>query len=181
MPPDLIKLKTGPSAKHLALNVSGSFFFFISVGVFVIVTGAYGGFFLLNRNFEQRAEGLTEDIRMKETELRNDLKNIFLVESRLKNLKTLIEAHRMPSKIIAFLEETTLKSVRFASLALSVSERKLNLVAETENFVTLAQQISLLERHPNVTSVEFGGLSLSPRGVVFTLQIIFQEEIFHNL
>ena len=181
MPDQLLKRESPLQRFHL--STGGYLFFYFSTIAFLAVAGVYGGFLLLNRNLQKAEEKLIESVRVKQESLKRDLKSILLFESRLKNTNNLLAEHRMPSRILQFLEKNTLPTVRFTSFSLNGGESKISLVAETINFSILSEQIALLERSTDVERVEFGGLSLVTAGrnrVNFTLSIFFHPDLLHH-
>lgn len=160
MSEELIK-KESPF-KRFQINASGSaVIFYTSATIFLITAASYGGLFFFNKNLGVREPILLEEIRAKEVSLREDLKDILLLETRLKNLKELLVEHPAPSRIIDFLETNTHPQVRFFSFVFSAAEKSISLGAEAASYATVAQQVIILEQNPEVQKIEFGGLSFN--------------------
>lgn len=177
MPDQLLK-KESPMEKF-QLTLGGSLFYYLSMVLFILVAAAYGGLLLLNKNLKDEEPKLLEAIQLKQIELRRDLKEILALESRLRNLKKIISAHRLNSRIFQFLEKNTHPRVQFSSFTLAGAERQMRLVGETLNYATLAQQITLFELDPEVEHVEFGGLSRGLKNRInFNLEIKLTPPLF---
>lgn len=160
MSEELIK-KESPFERFQITASRSAIIFYTSAAVFLITAASYGGLFFFNKNLGLREPILLEEIRAKEVDLREDLKDILLLETRLKNLKELLVEHPAPSRIIDFLETNTHPQVRFFSFLVSAAEKSISLGAEAASYATVAQQILVLEKHPEVERVEFGGLSFN--------------------
>lgn len=142
------------------LQVGGSIFFYIALALFFVTVASFGGLLLLNRAQKEARQTLLEETSQKEDNLRSDLvKQIFLLDQRLRNLRSLLAGHIFSSHVLKILEEDTLPRVRFLSFGLDVTSRKIDMTAEAVNYATVAQQIGVLEQDPRVERVEFGGLS----------------------
>lgn len=165
--------------KSLSTHIieGGVILFYLSLAVFLLIAATIGGIFFLNRAQLQAHEQLKDQIKTKETNLETGvLSQIFLLDKRLKNLRTLLSTHVAPSNAVSFLELNTLPEVKLSGLNVDVSARRLDTNAVAANFATVAKQIGVLERNENVEKVEFGGLSIgNERRIGFRLNITFKE------
>ncbi len=173
-------LKKESPFEKFRINVTGfTIFAYGSAALFLLVSGAYGLLLFLNHNLKVREPVLEQEIKEEETTLKKDLHDLLLVDSRFNELKRLVANHRFSGRVFELFEKNTLLQVQFSSFNLSGSDRKVNLIGEAASFRTLAQQISLLENHPDIQGVEFGGLSLNAKNRVnFALTVIFNPSLF---
>ena len=159
--------------------MGGSLFFYISAVLFVLVAAAYGGLFLLNRNLKSEEPKLVEAVGLKQVELRRDLRDILVLESRLHNLKKVVSEHRINSRVFHFMEKNTHPQVEFSSFTLSGADRRIHLSGETLSYAILAQQITLFELDPDAEHVEFSGLTRGTKNRInFALEITIAPSLF---
>lgn len=154
--------------------------FYLALAAFLAVAAGSGGLALLNRAQQGAGEILVEEVRDKEAGLQTNVVNqIFLIDQRLRNLRTLLAEHPRVSNVFRLLERDTLPQVRFLSFSMDVSSGKIDLTGEAASYGMLARQIGVLERDGNVERVEFGGLSLSGNNLAgFKLAIILKKSFF---
>lgn len=169
--------KKAPVISSIQLERGGSFLFYISLAIFLFVAAGTGGLVLLNRAQADALQVLTEEVEDKENGLRSELVNqIFLIDQRLRNLRTLLSEHTASANVFALLEKNTLPQVRFLNFSFDASARKLDMSGEAASYSAIAKQIGVFERDPNIEKVEFGGLSLSASNVAgFKVALIFKR------
>lgn len=133
----------------------------------------------MNRAQEKARDELIAQVKTKEEELRPELLNqIFLLDTRLKTMRSLLSQHLFTSNVFAFMEANTYPQIRFLNFIFSADARKLDMTGEAVSYAALAEQIAALERNPNVDTVEFGGLSLGTKNLVnFKIAIIFKPAL----
>lgn len=175
---DLLLKKESP-LQALQIQRGGSFLFYLSLLAFFVVSAGYGGLALLNNAQEKAREELVAQAKTKEEELRPELlSQIFLLDSRLKTMRTLISKHTFPSNVFRFMETHTHQQVRFLNFNFNGDARKLDMIGEAASYAALAEQIAILEGSENVEAVEFGGLSLGTKNLVnFKVAIIFKPTL----
>lgn len=158
------------------LGQNRSLLFYGSLLIFFLVLASYGGLALLNPNQQKTKEGLIEEIKLKQENLRPELLNeIFILDERLKNIRALLSQHTFTSNVFKLIESDAHPLVRFTNFNLIAESRKFDTVGEAANYAVLAKQIGILERDPQVEKVEFGGLSFTPANLLsFKLTIIFK-------
>lgn len=155
---------------------------YISLGLFAVVVLVYAVFFFINRSQTSSRESLLRDIGVRQDELRPELVNqIFTLESKLASIQKLAGGHIFTSNILKFLEENTLPNVRFLTFDFKSDTRRLEMAGDAANYAILTEQIILLERHPQVEKVEFGGLTLGANNLVnFRITIVFRPSLLLN-
>lgn len=176
--PDLLLKKESPLSS-LQIRRGGSLLFYFSLLVFFVTVASYGGLRLLNNAQGQAREELLAQVKTKEEELRPELLNqIFLLDSRLRSMRTLLSQHLFPSNILRFLEAHTHSQVRFLNFNFGADSRKLDMTGEAATYAALAEQIAVLENDQNVEAVEFGGLSIGAKNFVnFKIAVIFKPAL----
>lgn len=154
-----------------------SLVFYLALVVFLIITTALGGLFLLNRAQKEARQALVGEVKEKENNLKGGILNqIFTLEQRLKNLRSLLSGHVFPSNVFTFLEKNTLPEVRFLNMVFDAEARKLDMSGEASSFSVVSRQVNIFERDPQVERVEFGGLSSSGANLAgFKLTIMFKK------
>jgi len=179
---DLLKKTTSLETLRVRAKAESGWFFYLNLFIFFLLVASYGGFLLLNRNQKDARDLLLEEIKSKENELRPELFNqIFAMEKQLKNIRTLISSRTFTSNIFGLLEANTLPQVRFTDFNFSADPRKIDLSGEAANYRTLAEQIAIFERHPQVEKVDFGGLSRTSTGLVaFKLAITLNPALLKS-
>lgn len=156
---------------------AGSILLYVSMAIFFLVVGSFGSLLFINNAQRSRTASLIVSIQAKEKDLRKDVDDIFLLEQKLNNLRLLLANHSYTGKVFTLLERNVHPRVRFSSFSLEVPKRSMTMSAEAPNYTTLARQIALFQRDPQVERVEFGGLSSSAAGVNFKLTVIFTPEV----
>lgn len=118
---------------------------------------------------------LTELTRSVSLEDQGRLINFY---SQLVNLKQVLNKHSFPSNIFTFLEKNTIAAVSFSEAELNIPQRTLYLEGLSRNLQSLAEQMTILERAPEVISVLTQKVNIVPNGVTFTIAIIFKPDFF---
>jgi len=163
-------------ASLAALGQGRSLLFYGSLLVFFLALASYGGLALLNPNLQNTKERLIEETKLKQESLRPELlSEIFLLDERLTNTRTLLSKHTFASNVFKLIESDTHPLVRFTNFNLTTDSRKLELSGEAADYAALSRQIGILERDPQVEKVEFGGLSFTVANLLgFKLTIILK-------
>ncbi len=177
----LLKKESSSSfISSIQIQKGASLAFYGSLTAFCFVLAGYGGLVFTNRSQLQTQGDLGVQIRAKEAELRPELINqIFILESRLKNMQTVLNGHVFTLNILKLLELNTLPRVRFNSFNLTVESRKIDMTGEASSYAVVTDQILLLERNPNIEKVEFGGITLGSNNLVnFQLTIFLKTSLF---
>lgn len=172
-------LKKESSLDRFDLERGGSLFFYISLGIFVAVLVSLGGLIVLNRGNLNARDGLVHQNQLKEESLRPELlQQVVVLDTRLKNVRTLLGSHPFVSNVFSVLEHATHPQVRFLNFNFTGDSRKVDMSGEAASYRALSRQIGILERDPQVESVEFGGLSANQEKFVsFRISVIFKPTL----
>lgn len=148
-----------------------SLFFGLSLLVFLIVLGGWGAVFFykgyISQSIKSNQEFLTKAQNQFDPELFAEVKRF---SDKINISKNILDNHIVSSRIFEFLEEITLKKVRFSSMQYSLTEKGANvfLRGEAESFGALAKQSDFLikEKHiakqaiiSNISVVDDGSVS----------------------
>jgi len=177
MPETLLKHES--AAEKVRAKYGKPAFLFISLVIFLVTLAIYGGLVFYNRSQKAVYQELVDELQAKKDELRPEILNpIFLLDTRIKNLRSLLSNHTFTSNIFKLLEADTHPRVRFTSFNFNRDTKKIDMSAEAANYAVIAQQISILERDSLVDKVEFGGLSATANNTIgFRLAIVFKPTL----
>ncbi|HDY72578.1 MAG TPA: hypothetical protein ENH90_00200 [bacterium] len=153
---------------------------YLSMFLAIVLVGSY---FLLD-NLEKTSKVYIDELE-KRLEQGRTAERITLEEENLnynKKIEAIIpflETHVLSSKFFEFLEKKVHPRVFFAKINLSVLEEKVILFGKTDSFLTLQQQLSILNREPMIENLALTNIALNAEGGIdFNLDIFFNKEIF---
>lgn len=180
--PDLLARKEAVATQIHKRGQEGSIIFFVALLLFLMATGAYGGFLLLEKAQKTTEEELLSQIQEKSKNLRPELiEQIFLLEERLKNINTLINQHTFASNVFKVIEADTHPSVRFTNFAFIPENYTVSMSGETVSYAILSRQVNILERDPLIEKVDFGGLALTGNNTLgFNTTITFRPTLIQQ-
>lgn len=160
-----------------------SFFSFVSFLLLIISILILGGTYFYKGFLNKKTDTLFDSLKRAE----DMLDPVFIeqmksLDGKIETAKTLLAQHKMPTAIFEFLEQSTIKTVRFSNFDLSVNSPKdlggspeivLNLSGIANSYASLALQSREFQKNENVKNIILSGLSLGERGdVKFSAQII---------
>ncbi|MDP3710377.1 MAG: hypothetical protein Q8R29_01490 [bacterium] len=179
---DFLLKKEQAVGRFISLRRGTVLIFYISLSLFFATLVGYLILFFVNRAQASSRENLLKDVRIRQDELRPELINqIFSLESKLANIQKLSGSHIFTSNVLKFLEENTLPNVRFLTFDFKSDTRRLEMAGDAASYATLTEQIILLEKHPQIEKVEFGGLTLGGNNLVnFRITIVFRPSLLLN-
>jgi hypothetical protein len=106
-------------------------------------------------------------------------RKVFGYEAKIKEVKKLVESHKIPSNFFKFIEENTLPIVYFSNMALDTTKGELSLSLQTENFKSLSLQLSVFEKNPNVKEISVFNTTINNEGKVEAdLKLSLSPELF---
>ena len=152
---------------------------FLGTVLLVLSLVALGGVFFYKRFLQQQIDDLSKSLKRLEADFDPALIQEFLkISKAIDASKAALAGHRSMSNLFDFLEENTLRDVRFASFAFTEKETSLTMAGEARSYTTLAQQASLLERSPLVRKISLSNLALKETGSIsFTVDVKFDPMI----
>ncbi|MBU6414847.1 hypothetical protein KGQ34_01210 [Patescibacteria group bacterium] len=157
----------------------GDALFYVAITVFVAGILSYGGLFIYQKTLDRQLADLSAEVGKKSRSLTPDLiRPIVDLHDKIVSAKDLIDKHVMPLNVFALLSKNTLPNVSFGSFSYSADTRQIALSAQAASYAALADQIGLFESLPDFETVDFGGLSLDPNGLVsFKITIVFKPSL----
>ena len=158
---------------------SGFLALFASFTVFLLTIAAYGGLILLNRTQSKALNEITSQIQQKEEIFEDEsIKEILLLDYRLKNIRSLLTQHLFVSNVFHVIETDTMPQTSFLDFSFLAKERKITLRGETFSYALLAQQMTVFEDDPGIEQAVFEGLSRSgDNKVQFKLTLTIKPSI----
>lgn len=151
---------------------------FIILILILTIIASFSVIFIEN-SYQKKIKELNEKISQTQSEeyksLEKELKNY---NKKINLFQELINKHFLVSKIFPFLEERTHQKVFFQNFELVSGENKINLNGQTDNFLTLHQQILIFQNEPEIKETKLTNVSIGKEGRVdFELSLIFNSEI----
>lgn len=170
-----------PSARR---GGGGGFVLFAFL-IFVISSALWGSLFVYKKSLNDNALALKETIKKQKSALEESTINeVAVFADKISVVKKLLDNHRAVSNVLDFLQDFTMKDVKFNDMSYSFSdsagagELSLSLSGITRSYASLAVQIQALEKNNQVKRVSVSGLSADAKGgVKFNLKIIIDSAI----
>lgn len=98
--------------------------------------------------------------------------------AQLVNTENLLQNHRMPSKLLEFIENTTDGSVYYTNLDFSVNDYTLQLTGFATDYNAVARQVAIFSQQPRVLNVFLNNAKESgPTDVQFSLKLILSPSL----
>lgn len=164
-----------------------SFLVLFSVFLLIISGVALGGAYFYKNRLNQGVDGLTRSLKQTQDILDpNFLQEIKRIDEKIKNAKIILSQHVLITPLFTFLENSTLKNIRFNSLSFHSpapmkSETVLILTGSAVSFKSLALQIEEFKKNNSVKDINTSGLALGEKGEVnFSMEISFSPSYFRN-
>ncbi|MCH8741423.1 PilN domain-containing protein [Patescibacteria group bacterium] len=163
-----------PEEEPIWLNI----LFYISIGFLISVILIYFLLGHLQRNSEEILEGIEISLQVAQTSEERELENSVLQYKRkIDDFAIIFSQHKTNSGVFPFFEEITHPEIQFSSFQLA--KPSVTLSGTAENFVALAQQLSIFQKNPKVSTVNLSQISSGEDGnvgFIFTLTLL--PEIF---
>lgn len=158
----------------------GAWLFPIALLLFFAALAAAGGLFFYQHALTVSTQQWNDQIAAQEADLRPELlAQLTDLSTSLSVARSLLQSHVFASNALLLLQAVTHPSVRFLTFNFNSDSSKLEVSGEARSFQTVAEEVRLVEAHPQVTRVEFGGLSRSASAgpVNFRMTIIFKPTL----
>lgn len=160
----------------------GAMFFNLGLILFIVALVILGGLFFYRRTIDARRDEWVGDVAKRKEALgaEGGIGRLIGTSNSFNVARELTAKHVFSSNIFAFLAEVTHARVQFNSFSYARDSRKVDLSGLAASYKTVAEQVSILESHPQVEKVEFGGLASAERGLIgFRLGIIFKPSLLN--
>lgn len=173
--------KRSLSSQPVSRGGGGGFALF-SFFIFVLSAALWGGLHMyknyLNDNIVQLGKFIEKQKASFEIPTINEVTSF---SEKISTTKKLLSEHKAFSNILDFLQDFTMKDVRFSDLNYSSVDSgrpSLSLSGTTRSYASLAAQIQSLEKYNQVKQVSVSGLASDAKGMVnFDLKIILDPAI----
>jgi hypothetical protein len=147
-----------------------SFFGFLSLIIFIITVLLAGGVFAyklyLNSEITQMGANLTTASATLDPTTIDQMVDL---NARIVSVQSLLAQHVVLSPLFAFIESSTISSVRLTDFNYSVSDKGLLQVVikgEANGYSDVALQANVLNQTPYLSDIVFSDLTLNPQGQV---------------
>ncbi|OQX00968.1 hypothetical protein BWK69_00325 [Candidatus Parcubacteria bacterium A4] len=156
---------------------------YFSIIIFLIALASY---FLLNFYFLKKSSEALSDLNnvlmVSTTEQESELEKKALdYRDKIEKFSELIGIHLFSSKFFSLIEKNSHPQVWFSNFNLIPAEGRVDFIVETENFLTLEQQIKILENNPQINNLNLHNISIKEDGKVgFDLSFLFNKNILSN-
>jgi hypothetical protein len=143
----------------------------------VIVYLVLGWFVTDKKTYKQTIEN---DISVGRTEEKvKQEKEVLSYKSKIEDFAPYFKEHIFSTTFFNFLETNTHPRIFFFNIELTTSEKAVLLSGHADSFLTLGQQLFILEDSPLIEEMILGNVSIPKEGGIdFALNIIFKPEIF---
>lgn len=158
-------------------------FFYLPIIFLVLVVLIFLGFFVYNFILQRSINSVNEEIIAVESERNlvadeNFINEVFNLNSRIQNLKGVLDNHVYPSNLFAFFEKITMPKTKFVNLAAGFTDGKISTRGETDGYIGMVKQIIIFSRDPNIKEAKVTGIALAPNGKIqFGLELSFNKKI----
>lgn len=155
--------------------------------IFLVSAALWGALFLYERYLKEQISQKNDSLKIAQSELEPSLvTSLVLLSGKINAAKSLIQNHKVPSSIFVFLEDNTLKDVRFKDFNFLLSggdEPSVSMSGLAKSYSSLALQAGVFEKNSIVKRAAFSGFKLDKNGQVgFNVEIVFDPPILdYNL
>ncbi len=155
-------------------------FLWLSIALLIASGWAFGGVYYYKQLSVGRVDGLSESLKQAKASFEPSLiSQLSSVANKIELSKGLIRGHKTLIPIFDFLEQSTLKSVRFSSFEYSSSEdgEEISMKGSATSYASLALQIEEFQNSIGVKNVSVSGLSLGKGGAInFNIKVVFESD-----
>ncbi|PIS35761.1 MAG: hypothetical protein COT36_00855 [Parcubacteria group bacterium CG08_land_8_20_14_0_20_38_56] len=157
--------------------------FYFPITLLTLVVLVFLGFFLYNAMLQKSIESIEGEIKLIESQrdLKEDEKfidDIFSLNTRIRNLKHILDEHIHSSAVFSFFEKLALPKTRYYGFDVNLVDGIIRSQGEAEGYVAMVKQMIVFSESPEVKEARVSGISLSPGGkVIFSLDLTFDKEI----
>lgn len=157
--------------------------FYLSVLFVILVIFGYFVFASFEKNSEKDLLDLEDKIEQGKTDEVKILEDqVFTYKKKIDTVLPYFEEHVLSSQFFDFLEKNTHPRTFFFELNLEPRLSKVRLSGLTDSFLSLGQQIMMLDEMPQVESLEITNIFLPPiGGIEFDVEVILKTSLFQYL
>lgn len=164
----------------------GPVFFYFVLILLLLELGFYAFLFFSNRQITRQAQTVqqkTADIELEIGKVDKERKDAISVQSRLKNLDTLLEGHLFWSKVFAEMESKTYKPIRFESLQVDQINNRFVITGFAATQTDIAKFMLGLRTSPHIlaTNLRTSSAQLSEQsGYTFSIDVTFDPKLLRR-
>lgn len=176
----LISKAERPSVSSRIVYQSSAMFFSVSITIFIVASVAFGGLFFYNKTLDGTRQKLADSVKKARENFDREggIGRLIQTANAFDAARVLLAQHVFSSNVFSFIQEYTHTRVKFDTMSFSRDMKKIDLSGAGASYRIVAEQISVLESNPQVDRVEFGGLSMTDKGLVnFKLTIFFKPSL----
>ncbi len=159
--------------------------FFISFFILLLSGGLFGGVYFYKSSLQKEVNDMAASLEIAKKAFEPSLiAELEKFTSSINGAKTLFNQHTDISKIFKFINDNTLKDVKFSDFKYNMDNKiaLLTMSGEAKSYTTIALQAKLLENSEFIDRALFSNFTLKEGGKVsFNLEIIFKSsELFYK-
>ena len=154
--------------------------YFIIVLLFFSILGYFGLRHLI-KNSEQKLTDLTAEVEKAKSSERKTLEEgLKSLSAKIDDFTPLLLSHQKSSNFFNFLEENSHPKVFFTELNLDTKGNLVKLSGQTEDFLTLGQQLLIFQKSEFVQNLKLSKVEISREGKVeFTFDFSLNPKLFN--
>ncbi len=162
-----------PSSQNILFYLSAILIFLVVLGYFVMD-------FYLIAGAERKSQELGDALEKTRTEEQVRLeKDLSAYEQKIKYFSVLLGRHTFFSRTFNFIEENVHPDVWFSSFSLLPEKGQVNFSGQTDNFVTLHQQVRILKENPSVKGINLDKIAIGREGRInFNINLALDPGLF---
>jgi len=153
--------------------------YFIIVLLLSSILGYFGLRYLI-KNSNQKLRDLTAEVEKAKSPERNALEEgLKSLSAKIDDFTPLLLNHQKSSNFFNFLEENTHPKVFFTELNFNVTGNQIELSGQTDDFLTLGQQLLIFRKSEFVQNLKLSKVGISKEGKVeFTFNFSLNPKLF---
>ena len=153
--------------------------YFIIVLLLSSILGYFGLRYLI-KNSDQKLQDLTAEVEKAKSPERKALEDrLNSLSAKIDDFSPLLLNHQKSSNFFNFLEENTHPKVFFTKLNLDTKGNLIELSGQTDDFLTLGQQLLIFQKSEFVQNLKLSKVGISKEGKVeFTFNFSLDPKLF---
>ena len=153
------------------LLVSAVILFGLSLFVYFSLQFGYSAYLTSeSKKVDTSIEQLTKQVTS------DDKEKFVRFYSQIVNLKKVLGEHAFTYNIFGFLERNTIPNVTYTTAAMEKESQTLSLDGSTSSFDSVAAQVAIFQKQPEVDLVSLDRVTLLGTQTVFTIKVTFTDD-----
>jgi hypothetical protein len=150
----------------------------ISILLLLISLGLWGGLYLYKQSLQKGVSDATASLELAKKSFEPGLiADLNRLTFSINAAKIILDQHKASSNIFKFIQDFTLKDVRFSNFSCSINDKvsSVTMVGEAKSYTAVAFQAKLFENNEFIDHVIFSSLNLKEAGKVgFSVELVFK-------